>query len=116
MSTRSARVASELGRLLNEMLLREIKDPRLHGVQITDVELSGDLSVARIFFSLLDPDGEQAPAEAALHSATGFIRRKVGRELRLRRVPELRFVRDESARRGFEISRLIDRARADDSE
>ena len=95
--------------------MREIKDPRLHGVQVSEVDLSGDLGVAKVYFTLLRPDDDPAEALTALKSATGFLRRIVGRELRLRRVPELRFVHDDSARRGFEISRIIDQARDDDT-
>ena len=96
-------------RLLNELLLLEIKDPRLTGVQVTDVELSGDLGVARIYVAPLNPDDDPGDMLAALEHATGFIRRAVGKQLRLRRVPELRFVHDDSARRGMEIGELIDR-------
>jgi ribosome-binding factor A len=89
MSTRSARVASELERMLNDMLRREIKDPRLAGVQVTNVDVSGDLGVAKAYYALLDPNGDPVPVADALASATGFMRRNVGRELSLRRVPEL---------------------------
>jgi ribosome-binding factor A len=95
-------------RLLNELLQFEVKDPRLADVRISHVELSGDLGVAKVYFSLLDPDADPAPAEAAFASARGFLRTKVGRALELRRVPELRFVHDTSALRGIELTRLID--------
>jgi len=98
------------------MLRREIKDPRLEGVQVSEVEMSPDLGVARVYFSMLEPDAATAEAERAFESAAGFIRRRVGQALQLRRVPELRFLHDESARRGMEISQMIDRARRDDSD
>ncbi len=105
---RHLRVGAELQRILNELLQAEVKDPRLKDVRVSEVELSGDLGVARVFYSALDPDADPAPIEAAFARAAPFIRSRVGREARLRRVPELRFEPDTSARRGFEITRLID--------
>ncbi len=97
--------------MINDLLRREVKDPRLHGVHVSNVDLSGDLGVAKVYFSTLDPDADPGPVSEALESAGGFIRRNIGREIRLRRVPELRFLHDDSARRGIEISHLIDQSR-----
>jgi ribosome-binding factor A len=79
-------------------------------VSLTAVELSRDLSVARVFFSLLNPDDDPQPALDALNRASGFLRSKLGRELKVRHVPELRFQHDDSIAHGAEISRLIDDA------
>jgi len=106
--SRRLRVGAELKRTLNDLLQSEVKDPRLKDVRVSDVELSGDLGVARVFYSTLNPDADIAPVEAALEKASAFLRASVGRAVRLRRVPELRFGQDESAREGFRISRLID--------
>jgi ribosome-binding factor A len=108
--SRRLRVGAELTRILNELLQFDVKDPRLKHVRVSEVEVSGDLSVARVFYSTLDPDADVEPIESALAKATAFMRTRVGREARLRRVPELRFELDESARQGFRISRLIDEA------
>lgn len=105
---RKLRVGSELQRLLNELLHAEVKDPRLEQCRVTDVEVSGDLGVAKIFFSTLAPDDDPEPAIRAFEKASGFLRAQVGRRMRLRRVPELRFIHDLSARQGQELSRLID--------
>ena len=105
---RNRRVAAELKRLANELLCHEINDPRLSGVRISEVELSADLGVARLYFNLLDPDDDSRDVELALSRATGFLRSRIGRAIRLRRVPELRFVRDVAAKRGMELTRLID--------
>ncbi|HEX5419179.1 MAG TPA: 30S ribosome-binding factor RbfA [Gammaproteobacteria bacterium] len=109
--SRRLRVAAELQRLLNGLLHAEIKDPRLAGVTVTEVELSGDLSSARVYFATLDPDEDPGEAREGFDRAGGFMRSRIGRSLRLRRVPELHFVHDVSARRGAELSRLIDAAR-----
>ena len=106
--SRHLRVGSELHRILNDLLQSEVKDPRLKDVRISSVTLSADLGVARVFYTTLDPDADTAPVEAALDKALGFLRVRVGREARLRRVPELRFEHDSSARQGIAISRLID--------
>jgi len=109
---RHLRVGAELQRVLNELLQSEVKDPRLKDVRVSEVELSGDLGVARVFFSSLAPDADPAPIMAAFLRAAPFMRSCVGRELSLRRVPELRFEQDMSARQGLKISRLIDDARS----
>ena len=63
---RHLRVGSELHRIINLLLQDEIKDPRLKSVRVSDVDLSGDLGVARVFYSSLDPDCDPAPIDAAL--------------------------------------------------
>jgi ribosome-binding factor A len=104
---RHLRVAAELQRILNDLLQTEVKDPRLKDVRVAEVELSGDLGVARVFYSTLVPDADTGPIEAGLIKAAPFIRRRMGREAKLRRVPELRFEHDDSVRRGFELTELI---------
>jgi ribosome-binding factor A len=110
--SRGLRVAAELQRVLNDLLQFEVKDPRLKNVRVSEVDLSGDLGVARVFYSTLDPDADIGPVEAALAKAVAFMRSRVGREIRLRRVPELRFVKDASAREGLRVTKLIDDAGA----
>lgn len=105
---RKLRVAAELQRVLNELLISDVKDPRLHGVRISAVEVSGDASVARVFFSMLLPDADPEPVTTALEKAGGFLRSRAGKALRMRHVPALRFAQDEAAKRGFELTRLID--------
>jgi ribosome-binding factor A len=101
-------VGAELHRLLNELLRTEVKDPRLDEVTVSEVEMSGDLGVAKVFFATLYPDADVGEAQAGFDAASKFLRGRIGRALRLRRTPELIFLRDESARRGAELTRLID--------
>ena len=110
--SRNLRVGAELQRVLNELLHSEVKDPRLEGIRVNDVELSGDLGVAKIFFGSLQPDDDPQPAVQALQKDSGFLRKRVGQALRLRRVPELRFSHDRSAEHGLELSQLIDETAA----
>jgi ribosome-binding factor A len=114
--SRTDRVRHELLRTLSELIRRDVKDPRVAGVSLTEVELSRDMSVARVHFSTLDPDQDPEPALEALQHAAGFLRGRLGRILRLRRVPELRFAHDERIRRGSDVSRLIDEARRRDAD
>lgn len=113
--SRSQRLGAQIQRSLSELLRFETKDPGLAEVSLTAVELSKDLSVAKVYFSLLNPDEDPSQALAALQRASGFLRRRLGNELTVRHVPELRFVHDDSVAHGVEISRLIDDATNADS-
>lgn len=114
--TRSRRVGEQMQRLLGEILLRDVHDPGAHGVSVTAVEVSRDLSHATVWFSLLDPDADPDPAAAALARASGMIRGKLGRAMYIRQVPELHFRHDESLERGARLSDLINRAVESDKE
>jgi ribosome-binding factor A len=114
--SRSRRVGEEMHRLLGEILLRDLKDPRAQGVNVNAVEVSRDLSHATVWFSLLDPDADPAPATSALAGAAGLIRGKLGRAMYIRHVPALHFRHDESLERGSRLSDLINRAVASDRE
>jgi len=115
--SRNQRLATEVLRTLSELLRFETKDPRLQNVSLTGVDLSRDLSVARIFFSMLDPADSLEPVEEGLQRAAGFLRSKLGQSLKIRHVPELRFVHDDSAEESARISKLIDSAlQADNAE
>ncbi len=111
---RKLRVAAELQRVLNALLSSEVKDPRLAGVTISAVDLSGDIGVAKVAFSTLRPDEDPVPAATALKKAGGFLRSRAGQLLGMRRVPELHFRQDQSARQGIELTRLIDEVVAKD--
>ena len=111
---RHQRLGTQVLRTLSELLHFETKDPRLQGVSLTAVDLSRDLSVARVYFSLLNPDDAVEPVQAGLDKATGFLRRKLGAAIQVRHVPELRFIHDDSAERGARIDELIDNALHDD--
>lgn len=100
-------------RILNDLLQGEVKDPRLKDVRVSEVAVSGDLGVARVYYSTLNPDADCEPIEAALQTAASFIRSRLGRRTKLRRVPELRFEQDLSARRGLKITALISQVNKD---
>ena len=106
--SRNLRVAAEIKRVCNELLCYEVNDPGLADVRISAVEVSGDLSVARLYFNTLDPNEDPQIVEAALQRAAGFLRSQIGRAVRLRRVPELRFIKDVATERGMQLTQLID--------
>ncbi|MDH4056316.1 MAG: 30S ribosome-binding factor RbfA [Gammaproteobacteria bacterium] len=108
--SRSKRLGNEVLRTLNELVRFETKDPSLKMVSLSSLELSRDLSVARVYFSMLDPNGDPAPVQEGLERASGFLRSRLGREVKIRHVPELRFAHDDSAAEAQRISSLIDRA------
>ena len=108
--SRHQRLGNQVLRTLNELLRFETKDPRLENVTLTSVDLSRDLSVAKIYFSTLHPDADPAPVQAGLERAAGFLRGQLGRAIKVRHVPELRFLHDDSAAVGEQIDRLIEGA------
>jgi len=92
---------------LSRLLLREIKDPRLHRVTITAVRVSPDLRHARVLFTAFDHPGGVEETLAGLRSAAGFLRGQLGRMLRLRYVPELTFEVDDSIERSLRVAALL---------
>ncbi|MEM8982814.1 MAG: 30S ribosome-binding factor RbfA [Pseudomonadota bacterium] len=105
--SRHQRLNGQILRVLNELLRSESKDPRLAHVSISSVDVARDLSVARVYFSTLDPDADPEPVAQGLASAAGFLRTRIGRALKIRRSPELRFAHDDSAARGARLSAML---------
>jgi ribosome-binding factor A len=108
--SRSQRLGAQVLRTLSELLRFETKDPSLSTVSLTAVDLSRDLGVAKVYYSLLDPDDDPQPVQEGLQRASGFLRGRLGKSLEIRHVPELRFVHDDSIAHGVAMSRLIDSA------
>jgi ribosome-binding factor A len=109
---RTDRVAQQMQREVAELVRLEINDPRVRLVTITGVEVAGDYSHAKIFFTRLD--GKHAEAQEGLDRASGFLRSQLSRSLKLRIMPQLHFVYDASVERGSHLSNLIDKAVASD--
>lgn len=104
---RADRVSGLIQEELSRVLLREVKDPRLHEVVITAVRLSADLRYARVLFTASARPGGVEEALNGLRSATGFLRGHLGRALRLRYAPELAFEADDSVERSLHIAALL---------
>ncbi len=111
--------AEKMGDLIREILARllreEVRDPRIGFITLTDVKVSPDLKLARVFFSTLGGAGPRAAAGKALAHAAPFLRRALAREARLRDTPEIRFEEDPSVESGFRVDALL-REIADDKE
>lgn len=108
MSNRPERVAERIKRETAEILESELRDPRLHGiVSVTDVEITHDLSAAKIFVSALAEGKEREQILIALRSAAPFVRRRLAPRLGLREVPEVRFLFDDSIERGARVESLL---------
>jgi len=97
-------------------LVREIKDPRLGMVTITDARITGDLREATVYYTVLGDQTEQAATAAALESAKGMLRTRVGHALSLRHSPSLAFVLDNVQDQAKEIAELLAEARNRDAE
>lgn len=108
--SRTLRVAEQIQRELADLVRLEVKDPRVGMVTLTGVEVSPDYGHARVFFTLLGGEAQVEAALAGLNRAAGFLRRELGRRIKLRVTPQLHFVHDESVERGMRLSRLIDEA------
>lgn len=112
---RSHRVADFIQRELSGLIRSELKDPRISPMlTIASVEVSRDLSVAKVYFSLFDPD-ERKETQDALTHASGFLRRQLAKQMNTRSVPQLRFHYDDSAEKGAYMSALIADAVASNS-
>ncbi|WP_297527883.1 30S ribosome-binding factor RbfA [Thiohalobacter sp.] len=112
---RTRRVGEQLRRELSELIRDELKDPRLGMVTVSDVEVSRDLAHARVYVTVLGDQVARKESLAALRSAAGFLRRALGQRMKLRTVPELRFLYDESIEEGSRLDALIDAALAEDA-
>lgn len=111
---RSQRVNVQLQRELAELIRVDLTDPRVVGVTVTRVSVSSDLRNAVVFVSLLGDEKALAQAIAALGGAAPRLQRALGRRLRLRRTPVLRFAPDDALREGDRIAGLIRNAVAED--
>ncbi len=107
--SRADRVAQELQKEIAIILQREVKDPRIGMVTVPDVEISRDLAYAKVFVTFLFDSDESAVERGleGLNKASGYIRTLVGKAMRLRIVPELRFVYDQSLVEGMRMSNLV---------
>ena len=105
--SRPDRVGEQIRLELSELLQREVKDPGVGFITITEVKVSADLQVARVYYTTIGDDKARAATRRALDRATPFLRRQIGQRVRLRRVPELTFFFDESVERGDRIERIL---------
>ncbi|GAB4186629.1 MAG: 30S ribosome-binding factor RbfA [Wenzhouxiangellaceae bacterium] len=104
--SRNERVAGMLRRELAVLIQRELKDPKVGFVGVSDVEVTRDLSLAKVYVTHYQPE-QSAESLRALNRSSGFLRGRLGEMLRMRAIPELRFLHDDSVERGAHIDRLL---------
>ncbi|KAB7628442.1 30S ribosome-binding factor RbfA [Alkalilimnicola sp. S0819] len=119
---RTRRVADQIQRELAGLIRDQVRDPRVGSITVSEVEVARDFAHAKVYVTQLGADAERSrEAVEGLNRAAGFLRRELGRGLRLRNVPALKFFYDPAFERGAHLSALIDHAvtdtpPADDSE
>lgn len=110
MSLRNERVRKTLMKEIADIIQKELKDSRIHGVvSITDIEISHDNSFAKVYYSVFASESDKELTIKAITDNTPKIRFEVGKRVRLRLTPELRFIPDDSLERGSNVTELINK-------
>jgi ribosome-binding factor A len=104
---RSDKVAEAIHEFISGLLIKGLKDPRIGFVTVTGVKLTDDLHLATIYFSVVGSEDEKKSSEKGLNSAKGFIRKEIGKNLRLRYVPDIIFKYDNSMDYAQRIESII---------
>lgn len=113
--TRKERIGSQIREVIAQVLLFEVKDPTLRMVNVTDVEMTGDLGLAKVYYYCHGANDQQrARLSQALERGKGFLRRRIGQEIHARVTPELSFYYDNAIERGAHLESVIQQARAQD--
>jgi ribosome-binding factor A len=111
MGRRAERLAEEIREQVARMIASDLKDPRLGFVTVTRVELAHDLGHARVHVGVLGSEAERRKSLAALEQASGFVRRELGRRLRIRHTPEIDFRYDKGLDATDRVARLLEAER-----
>lgn len=115
--SRSQRVASQMQKELAIIFQSEVKDPRLGFVTVNEVDLTRDLSVAKVYFTILGKGRDQVEENREIMDRSiPFIRRALGKRMRIRVLPELRFIHDDSVESGMQIDRLLNKFESESNE
>jgi ribosome-binding factor A len=104
---RAEKVGDQIRAEISQILLRELKDPRIGFVTITKVAVSDDLRTAKVYYSVFGGEKEKGDSFQGLESATGYIKRELGRRMRLKYMPEITFLFDDSLEYGEHIEELL---------
>ncbi|MFD3268789.1 30S ribosome-binding factor RbfA [Paenibacillus dendritiformis] len=110
---RSGRVGEQMKKELSQLIQLELKDPRIGFVTVTGVDVTNDLSLARVYLSVMGTEEEKEDTIKALEKASGFLRSEIGKRIRLRHTPELSFKIDASIEYGSRIEKLLGDIRDD---
>lgn len=112
-NVRANRVGEQIKKEISDIIMRELKDPRISFVTVTGVDVTGDLQQAKIYISVLGSDEEKEATLQGLSKASGFIRSEIGKRIRLRKTPEISFHFDESIEYGNRIEQLLSEVNKD---
>lgn len=107
MSIKQQRMNDRIQQILSQLLLREISDPRLQGITVTEVRLDAELMYAKVYVNALGDESREREVMAGLKRASGFLRREVGQRIRIRNTPELHFNWDKTLERAERINSII---------
>ena len=107
---RTDRINEQIRRELADLIRLELKDPRVSLVTLTDVEITADYTHAKVFYTTLVGAEQREQIARGLKRSAGFLRRELGKRVRIHHSPELHFVYDASVERGTQLSSLIDEA------
>lgn len=107
MSIIQDRMGERIQAILSELLLREVSDPRLKNITVTEVKIDAELMYANIYINALGDESREKEVMAGLNRAKGFLRREVAKRVRLRSAPELIFHWDETLERSERVNRLL---------
>ena len=113
---RAVRVGDQILRVMADLLMTKVKDPRTQGITITGIEMSNDLKHGKVYFSVLGDQEEIGRAQAGLDSAKGYIKREIGSRIKLRYVPDIIFEHDPSLETGDRMEKLFKKIRANEQE
>ncbi len=102
---RTDRLGSQIKEVLAVALLRDTREEILHRIVVTDVEVTRDLSLARVYYQVMNGDPEEV--KDALERASGFLRSRVGKQVRARHTPELRFYHDDTLEKGLRVEKIL---------
>jgi len=116
MFKRSEKVSEAIHEMISALLIKGLKDPRIGFVTITGVKVTDDLHLATIYFTVVGTDEEKKGTEQGLNSARGFIRKEIGKNLRMRYVPDLVFKYDTSVDYGNRIDSLLRQIHTEDKD
>lgn len=113
---RSGRVGEQMKKELSQLIQKEIKDPRIGFITVTGVDVTNDLSQAKVYLSVMGNEEQKEQTIKALEKASGFLRSEIGKRIRLRHTPELLFKIDSSIEYGSHIEKLLGEIRERDNQ
>lgn len=108
MAIKQERMAERIRIVLSKLIHREVADPRLQGVTITEVALDGEMMYASVYVNALGDEDRRDEVMEGLSRASGFMRRELGKRIRIRNTPQLQFHWDTALERGEHLNQLID--------